>query len=43
MTAAGRRVLEADPGVMDSLEGGEAVRMIAVGERCWPPSWTLPC
>lgn len=31
-TAAGRRVLEADPGIMDLLEGGEVVRMIDLGE-----------
>ncbi len=42
VTAAGRRVLEADPGGMDLLEGGEVVRMVwekAVGHRagrhCW--------
>lgn len=32
VTAAGRRGLEADPGIMDSLEGGEVVRMIGWGK-----------
>ena len=32
MAAAGRRVLEADPGIMELLEGGEVVRMIDLGE-----------
>lgn len=32
VTAAGRRVLEADLGIMDSLEGGEVVRMIGWGK-----------
>lgn len=31
MTAAGRRVLEADPGIMELLESGEVVRMIGLG------------
>lgn len=32
VTAGGRRVLEADPGKMGFLEGGEVVRMIGLGE-----------
>lgn len=31
MTAAGRRVLEADPEIMELLESGEVVRMIGLG------------
>lgn len=43
MTAAGRRVLEADPGIMDPLEGGEVVRTIRLGELlATEPGCTLP-
>lgn len=42
VTAAGRRVLEADPGVMDLLEGVEVVR-VGLGGSCWPPGRTVLC
>lgn len=46
VTAAGWRVLEADRGIMDSLEGGKVVRMKGLGELacwgCWTPfRWCL--